>query len=283
MRMHGERGTAWLARMPALIRLLEARWGIAVGPSFPGLTHHWVAPATGRAGEDLVLKLGVPGAETTTEIAALRAWNGCESALLINADVAEGALLLERLLPGHTLADRGIERDDDATAVAAELMRLLHAAPSLPRLPSLDEWTRGIVRAAEAGFAPSATGLAMKLRDELLASAPVPVLLHGDLHHFNILEATREPWLAVDPKGIVGDPAYEPAPFLYNPIDTILDAPDPRELLSRRIERFARRLPRQRIVDWAFVYGVLSAWWSFEDDGAGYEQALAVADLLRRR
>lgn len=279
--LHGDRGKAWLARLPALIGALEARWEIEVGAPFAALTYHWVAPARRRDGEDLVLKLGVPTPEMATEIAALRAWNGEGSARLVDADAGEGALLLERLLPGRTLAERGLERDNDATDVALRLMRSLHAAPPVAPLPSLEEWTRGIERAAAAGFAPSLAPLAVRLRDKLLATSPAPVLLHGDLHHFNILEATRAPWLAIDPKGVAGDPAYEPAPFLYNPADAVLAAPDARQLLARRIERFAGALPRQRVVDWAFVYGVLSAWWSFEDHGGGYEATLELATLVR--
>jgi streptomycin 6-kinase len=280
--VYGARGEAWLASLPARVAACEVRWGIAVEGPFADLTHNWVASAIARDGAGVVLKLGLPTAELDAEIRALRAWDGHGAARLIEGDGVEGALLTERLSPGRRLADFGLQRDDAATDIAAELMRQLHATPPVSGLSTLDEWTSGITRASNVGFAPSLIDLAVRLRGDLLASAPEPVLLHGDLHHFNILSADRQPWLAIDPKGVVGDPAYEPAPFLYNPIDRILSAPDAAQLVARRIDRFAQQFARQRVVDWALVQSVLSAWWSFEDHGHGHEPALHFAELLAR-
>lgn len=282
LELHGERGRAWLTSLPAQVIECEERWQLSVGLPFPDLSYHWVAPATTRDGTSRVLKLGVPGREVITEIDALRAWAGHGTVRLIEADPAAGALLLERLVPGVPLAALGLARDDEATAVAANLMRQLHSAAPPEGLPTLAEWTNGIVRAVEADFAPSLTDLASRLRDELLASAPLPSFLHADLHHFNILSDDRQPWLAIDPKGVVGDPAYEPAPFLYNPIDAILAAPDAERIVARRIAHFSQQFDRARVVDWAFVQAVLSAWWSFEDEGHGHEPALRFAELIAR-
>ncbi len=109
-----------------------------------------------------------------------------------------------------------------------------------------------------------------------------PVLLHGDLHHDNILAAEREPWLAIDPKGIVGEPAYEVGALLRNPLPGLLARPEPGRVLARRIEQLAAELgfDRARIRGWALAQAVLSAWWSYEDHGDGWRETIACAELL---
>jgi streptomycin 6-kinase len=91
--------------------------------------------------------------------------------------------------------------------------------------------------------------------------------LHGDLHHYNILSAERQPWLAIDPKGIVGEPAYETGALIRNPVPQILSAPNLDRILARRIHQLSDELgyDRQRVYGWAVAQAVLSAWWTYED------------------
>ena len=220
---------------------------------------------------DRILKLG-----TSTEAAALRAYAGRGAVQLIDADLESGALLLERLRPGTNLVDVA---DDAAISIALDVMRQLHAAPVSSELPSLAEWTSGIEAAQAAGFAPALIDRAVHLRAELLASAPMAVLLHGDLHHENILAAERAPYLAIDPKGVAGDAAYEPSVFLYNPMDRALDA----RTIARRVDRFAEVFERARLLGWAFVQAVLSSWWMVEDHGREDARVLAYAAALPDR
>lgn len=120
--------------------------------------------------------------------------------------------------------------------------------------------------------------------DELRDSATERVRLHGDLHHDNILRATREPWLAIDPSGLVGDPGYDVGCWAYNP------DPDRRNdsllaLVPARIEQLADGLamPIDRVVGYAFVKAVLSDVWRAEDGGTPDSRALDVAQLLKTR
>jgi streptomycin 6-kinase len=117
---------------------------------------------------------------------------------------------------------------------------------------------------------------------EFLATPYEPVLLHGDLHHGNILTAQREPWLALDPKGVVGEAAYEVGAFLRNPMPRLLQGPDPGRLLARRVDQMAEELgfDRERLLRWGIAQAVLSAWWSYEDHGHGWEPAIACARYL---
>jgi streptomycin 6-kinase len=111
---------------------------------------------------------------------------------------------------------------------------------------------------------------------ELIASMGKPVLLHGDLHHFNILTAEREPWLAIDPKGIVGEPAYEVGALLRNPNQAIATNP---KILARRIDQLSAELTidRARIIGWGLAQAVLSGWWDYEDLGYGWEPMIELA------
>ncbi len=115
----------------------------------------------------------------------------------------------------------------------------------------------------------------------MLASAAAPVLLHGDLHHGNVLAARREPWLAIDPKGLIGEPAFETVALLHNP-ERLLSAPQPGRILARRVDQLSEHLgfDRQRIRGWGIAQGVLAAYWGLEDAGQVWEQALTCAQLL---
>ena len=116
---------------------------------------------------------------------------------------------------------------------------------------------------------------------ELLQSSAAPVLLHGDLHHYNILSAERAPWLAIDPHGLVGEPAFEVGAYFGNPVDVLAQS-HPNGSWTGESEIFAERLglDRKRVVAWGFAYQMLSAVWSAENGGTGWHRAVGVAELL---
>jgi streptomycin 6-kinase len=156
--------------------------------------------------------------------------------------------------------------------------------------PSVEEWGEGFARhrAASGGgtgplpAAPFARGEA--LFAELCDSAGPPVVLHGDLHHGNVLRARREPWLAIDPKGVVGEPAYEPGALLRNPLPHLPGLPGATALTRRRLDRLAAdlALDRERIRSWAVAQAVLAAVWSIEDGEHDAPYWMACAELLAR-
>jgi streptomycin 6-kinase len=193
-------------------------------------------------------------------------------------------LLLERLKPGVMLST--VPDDESATAIDAQVMRQLwRPAPVEHNFPTVARWAKGLERLRaefKGGTGPFPAKLveqAERLFVELIDTMGQPVLLHGDLHHFNILSAQREPWLAIDPKGLVGEPAYEIGALLRNPTrELIMD----RQVQARRVDLLASELgvDRQRILGWSMAQAVLSAWWSYEDHGHGWEEAMALADLF---
>jgi streptomycin 6-kinase len=285
------KGSRWLAELPTLIDEIAADWELRIGPPY-ALSINWVAEVTRSDGTPAVLKLGVPDVgHLRNEARALRAYDGRCAVRLLAEDIDRGALLLERAVPGDRVASLVPGRDHVATAALIEVGRRLHHVPpdglELPRLSR----ERVAFRAHLARFprddGPLPRGLverAAALFDELCSTAGDPVLLHGDLHHDNVLRGTREPWLAIDPFGLIGDRGYEVGAMLYNP--------DPRRreegllaLVPARIEQLADgfELPIDRVVAWGFVKGVLSEVWISQATGAVGGRALDVAVSLLPR
>jgi streptomycin 6-kinase len=285
--VYGEAGVEWLERLPAIIAECERRWSLAALPPFPRLSYNYVAPAVLADGRDAVLKVGYPSPELMCEMEALRLYDGHGIVQLLYADREQGAMLLERLKPGTPLAS--IEDDEEATSIAASVMRQLwRPVPSEHQFPTVAKWASGLERLRKhfggtTGPLPkSLVEEAETLFIELIASMDEVVLLHGDLHHENIIAAERQPWLALDPKGLAGEPAYEIGALLRNWLPDPLTQPEASRTLARRVDQLAEELgfDRERLISWGLAQAVLSAWWSIEDHGYGWEPAIAVAEAL---
>lgn len=307
----GDDGDRWLSDLPGILRAVARGWELTVGAPYE-LSWHYVVEATRGDGTHAVLKLGVPGdASLAAEAAALAAFGGRGAVRPLRVALDRGALLLERVAPGWRARDLVPDRDAEATSAAVGVIRRLHEPPfgsaasgsaasggadpggeaSSGTLPDLLDQARAFDRyvAAHGSAGPLPLDLVVRaggLMRELCASAPRRVVLHGDLHHDNILRGTREPWLAIDPHGAVGDPGYEVGALLYNPDpenrDEALTA-----LVPARVERLADELamPVERVVAWGFVKAVLSDVWSAEGwspaaNRSPISRALDVARLL---
>jgi streptomycin 6-kinase len=174
-------------------------------------------------------------------------------------------------------------RDDEATAIAADVMARLHdqASPPPSELRKLEAWGLGFARlrarALGRGVEEGLIDRAERLWSELCASQGPRVLLHGDLHHYNILIDAGRGWLAIDPKGVVGESAFEAGALLRNPMGHPGHFAVP-AVVERRTAILCERLDldRSRVLAWAFSQAVLSALWSIEDGGEP-GQGLAVA------
>ncbi len=267
----GEKGATWLAALPALIDACAERWSLTLGPPFD-LSYNYVASATRADGAEVVLKIGTPSVESATERAAMRLYDGRGAARLLETDEGLGAMLLERVRPGATLA--ALEDDERATEIAADVMRALwrpppaeHSFPSVARYTQELTGLRPYFGGGTGPFPPHLVEQAERLREELLSSMGAPVVLHGDLHHLNILSAEREPWLVIDAKGVVGEPTFEVGAFFHNPWPQLEKRGHLRTLLHRRVAILSERLgfDRERVRGWGLMYCVLSAWWSYDE------------------
>lgn len=286
----GADGRRWLDALPRTAAAVARDWNLRIGEPFV-LSYHWVAEAVTEDGAPAVLKLGPPQpGHLAHEAAALGIFGGRGAVRLLAHDAERGALLLERALPGTLARDLVPARDEEATAAVIEVIRRLHRPPPENcALPDLGE-TEGASFAEHLRRFPGDDPLPRRLVEraanlftELRADAE-KVVLHGDLHHDNVLRAEREPWLAIDPHGYVGDPGYETGALLYNPDPGDRDE-ERLKLVSPRIEQLADGLgmPRERVEAWGFVVAVLSEVWTTEDGGAPDGGPLDVAFHLLPR
>jgi streptomycin 6-kinase len=273
---------AWLGALPALLDSLAARWSLTLGHYFPGLRYNYVAPATRADGTPCVLKVSRYLDDTRNEIAALQLWDGDGAVHLLEVDPAIGALLLEQLQPGTMLSDVAETDDDAATAIAADTLRQLwRPVPAEHGLRSLESWCAAYDRNREAlsrgagGFPAELFRRADALRHDLLTSTQEQTVLHGDLHHFNILRAQRATWLAIDPKGLAGDRYFDICQFLGNPYP----GPIAPEVNRRRLDILCAELglDRERLKAWCLVHAMLDACWDFED-GRSWRRTVAYAE-----
>lgn len=284
----GDAGAAWLARLPNLISACEQRWGLTAMAPLDNLSYNYVAPAVRADGMEVMLKIGFPNPELTSEIEALLVYDGRGSVRPLDVDCQRGALVLERLKPGTPLSD--MVDDAAATRIAAQVMRQLwRPVPDKHTFRSVTEWAAGLDRMRrhfEGGTGPLPRTLvdeAEGLFAELLPSMSEPVLLHGDLHQANIVRAERQPWLAIDPKGILGEPEYEVGALLRNIVPRLLKRSHPSEVVTRRVEILCEELglDRSRVAGWGLAQAILAAWWCIEDRTGGWQRFVHSAEWIR--
>lgn len=206
-------------------------------------------------------------------------WNGDGAARVYQHDPATGALLLERATGPRSLARLASSgQDDEASLVLCAAAAKLHAprAKPLPELVPLGAWFRALP--------PAAAKYGGVLRDAhaaasgLLSNPQDLRVLHGDLHHENVLDGGERGWLAIDPKGLWGERGFDYANIFYNPTPDLARQPG---RLARQAQVVARAagLDRVRLLNWVVAYGGLSAAWWLEDGRA--DEAAPVLDLAR--
>jgi streptomycin 6-kinase len=156
--------------------------------------------------------------EGAHEIAGLRFWEGDPTVSLLEADEQLGGMLLERCQPGSTL--RSLAESDQDLVIAGLLRRLWRAPLSPHPFRLLSDmtafWAEHTLADAERWPDVGLVRAGLELFQQLAQSMPQMVLLATDLHAGNVLQAQREPWLVIDPKPFIGDPAYDATQHLFN-------------------------------------------------------------------
>lgn len=254
---------AWLAALPGLVAEFAERWSLRLGAAYePGGTTAWVAPVTRRDGSGAVLKVGLRHDEARDEAAGLRFWSGHGVVQVFEAQVYDQttALLLEECRPGTMLSASlpPVERDE---VIAAILERLWTTPPPGHPFRSLqsmcDLWAAGFEESRPVPPDPGLMHAGLDLWRTLPTTATDEVLLCTDLHPDNVLAAEREPWLVVDPKPYVGDPAYDVVQHMLNFPDRL--ATDPAALANRMAALLD--LDALRVRQYLFARCILESQW----------------------
>jgi streptomycin 6-kinase len=218
-RRHPER-RVWLDRLPQLVSALEARWRISLGDPLDGSegSCSWVAPATRADGTAAIFKAAMPHFEGRDEIVGLRHWAGEPTVRLLEADDERNAMLLERCEPGTDLR-QAPELEQDVV-IASMLQRMwrrpVPAGAFRPLSEMIGYWIKETRAQARRWPDRGQVEEGLDIFAALAVTARDDVLLATDLHAGNVLRSQREPWLVIDPKPFIGDPAYDATQHLLN-------------------------------------------------------------------
>jgi streptomycin 6-kinase len=295
----------WVDELPEQVSNYLERWELVITGEFP-LSYMFVAPVERADGTPAVLKIqpvGLPGVEGAhREVLGLQLADPL-AVRVLDEDSANGVLLLERAMPGTSLIPLA-ERDDDlATETLAAIIRdygrpledpaglglraIVEHAEAFERF---DRGPHGEVARSKAasrrddglivklGMDELGTGIpelrearrtAERVLEELMADKPPPYLIHGDLHHDNVLEDEQRGLLVIDPWGLYGDRAAEIARAMHNPLDLVARTADLGPMFDRRLAIYSGviGLDRERLTAWCYVGCVISALWCLEDGG----------------
>ncbi len=264
--IYRKKGEQWLKDLPCLVDKLAAQWNLKDLNACPDLTYNYVLKGR-KEDQPIVLKIGIDLPALEQEYAALQAFKEYGIVPAIDADLDQGGILLHQAIPGKTLVSLFPREDLEALKIACQSAALLHQAPVPKDHPFLllEDWLKIIDQ--EWDLPLSQLHLARKLKNNLLRDSKSQVLLHGDLHHGNIL-SDKEKWVVIDPKGVIGDPLYDMTGcLLREPFEQLMQQPDVFNLLNQRMEFVAHftHKPLKEIWAWTYVQTVMSICWSLED------------------
>ena len=235
------------------LQSLERRWKLRIGEPFssdPGGA--WVAPAVRAGGSPVVLKICCSHMEARDELKGLRFWNGDPTVYVLDADDETGAILLERCHPGTPL--RSADEHEQDIVIAGLLRRLWRRPVSSeygfrPLTSMLDYWSQESLAGQQRWLDAGLVREGLRLFAALPQSAETQVLLATDLHAGNVLRSQREPWLVIDPKPFVGDPAYDLTQHLLNCRSRL--RADPRGAIQRLAD--LANVDEERVSLWLFA------------------------------
>jgi streptomycin 6-kinase len=263
-------GADWLHRLPQLVAECAELWGLEVGPPFPGSHVSLAAPVSLSDGTRAVLKINVPDAESEHEADALLVWAGRGAVLLLAHDHDRSALLVERCEPGTPLWD--VEDEEEANRIAASvLLRLWRPVSAVHPFRLLaDEaavWAEELPKQWEAlgrPFEQSLLERGLAALQDLGPAQGEAVVLHQDLHGGNVLRASREQWLAIDPKPLGGEREFDTASLLRDRRSELRSDPGAARRMKRRLDQLSAELglDRERLRGWGIAHALA---WGVDD------------------
>ncbi|MBM3239235.1 hypothetical protein FJZ31_23315 [Candidatus Poribacteria bacterium] len=269
-RCFGTKGANWLSQLDELLNRCLIKWNLANCHLATNLSVNLVCFADSPDYGSVVLKIGVPHPELYTEMTALSLYNGGNICLCYDSDIDLGAMLLERVIPGHNLTV--LQHEQESIKIAADVISTLPIPVNDDNiLPSFSDWLEKAFSRVRKENKVGREWLffvdqAERLFQEIDALERQKVLLHGDLHHENILYDKNGQWKAIDPKGVIGIPCMEAARFIQNQLEKV-NLKDKSSCLEEMVTVFGTAFdrPKRTIALCAFIDCVLSRCWTFEE------------------
>ncbi|MDG4823816.1 aminoglycoside phosphotransferase family protein [Asanoa sp. WMMD1127] len=286
VRFRGEAGRAWVERVAGVAADYLDRWRLRRdGPTRSGVAG-LVLPVITDDGTPAMLKLQDTDWDHPGEGLALRTWAGDGAARLLREDPETWTLLIERLDPDRDL--HAVKDDTAAVRVIATLLNRLNAYTAPPEIPRLADRAEKLIADAPllaARLRDPAEGRLLRRWADQVAEVVGDAgdrLLHWDLHYENVLAGGREPWLAIDPKPLAGDPGFELAPALWNRWDKAAPVRTVRRRFDVMVETMG--LDRERAAVWTVGRSLQNSIWSVEDGDVALEpEQVTIAEAVTRR
>ncbi|WP_413582529.1 aminoglycoside phosphotransferase family protein [Bdellovibrio sp. HCB288] len=275
-------GELWLAKLPEHLLKIEKLWGLESIRPLDNLSFHFVGTAKRKSdGLEVVIKTGCDIESLDRERQWLRHFSGV-AAQVLETDKYLGATMMERLSPGETLKHNKDLDDDQKTIVIAGLIHELNSrsiiSGAFKHISELAKDLDVLEGAVDSRMLSKARGII----SELTFDRSQDRLLHGDLHHDNILKH-KSSWKVIDPHGYIGDPTFEMAVMMYNPLDAYPTNSPLRKTLDRRMSILNDYLnfDMQRMKAWAFAAAMISTAWDYGDTKKLFGIPFLVAQELR--
>ncbi|MDX2346257.1 MAG: aminoglycoside phosphotransferase family protein [Legionella sp.] len=270
LNIFGNKGKQWLEALPDIITDLAVQYGLSQLKPVSNLSFNYVLSGY-QGAQPIILKLSLDKKSLLKEGQCLRAFSahGAPDVLVCQQDL----MMMVRAVPGTTLKQYFPNQESEAIRILCRVIKKLHMAeiPKQHDFYCLSDVLK-ILDNKNLDMPSHILDKACGLRDKLLATADKEVLLHGDLHHENILKNhdadIADDWLVIDPKGFIGDPAFECVSFIFNPIPELLNHKNCKNMIQNRIKQCAELLEisEQRIQDWFYVRLVLGWVWCLDDN-----------------
>lgn len=258
----GKSGQSWLTQLPHTIESLKQTWSLTGIKPVANLSYNYVAFALQNEQSPVVLKISYDAQSILAEHQALKhfAVNGAISVIDFNKE--KNALLLAQAQPGRSLK-LSTHEVNKKIIIYSEVVKNLKSNKKLGDFPHVKIWCDVLDEIQTAVIPAHFVAKAKELRNMLLTTMTDEYICHGDLHLDNILQQ-QENWLAIDPKGIIAEIAFEAAAFdfLYeNATDNVM------EKITARADKLACALniDINRLLAWIFLRAIISALWFIED------------------
>ena len=279
--VYGELGTSWLNNLSSSISLLCEKWNFRFIKVMPNLTYHFVALVENyNSNQNAILKIAPTNQNIVTEAKWFQYFDkGIPKIYWV--DEEHHAFLKDHLDPGKPLSSLIEIDDDNATRIICQVIRELQSTKQMIPLPFQHLSTLSSCFSILEGRIDSRLlSQAVSWFHELTSESTHAVLLHGDLHHENIL-SSGETWKVIDPHGYVGDPVFECSVMIYNPTLFPQEHSLP-QTIERRLKILSEelRFDAKRVHAWAFCMTMLSIAWTVEDHGHVPEFKLTIAKII---
>lgn len=286
-RTFGKKGEEWLKNIDNIVNGCMNKWNLRNLKLSDMLSYNLILFAESPSYGDVVLKIGVPTNEINTEIKSLTLFDGVHICKLFDYDVTLGALLLERIIPGHDL--KIISNNIDRITIAADIIKKLPIPiEQETSLPTYTDWVnKAFARAKQekiiGDYMLKLIEVGENLFNELNYNEREKVLLHGDLHHENILRGKNNKWKVIDPKGVIGIRCIEVGRFIINEIEEVEENKRLNHI-ELMISVISNRIKESKkiISICAFLDCLLSTCWHYEDNSELHvkDQAIKKCELI---